>query len=137
EPDDRHFISQRGALLTNLGEVQLAQGKYVEARKAYEAGLQVDEQLGDLRGQAVDLGQLGGLALDQGEYTEAQGRFSTALKFFHALGEPGMEAVAWYNLGRVAQRQKEWTEAERCYREALALDEQRGDLVAASKTCNE
>ncbi len=137
QPDNQGLLRQRGALLTDLGDVLSDQGKYSQAREAYEDALKRDKQLGDLRNQAVNLTQLGTLALLQRDYAEAQSSYREALGHFHELGEPLMEAVAWHQLGRVAEEQKEWVEAERCYRESLAIKERLGNAAGAAMTCNQ
>jgi tetratricopeptide (TPR) repeat protein len=137
QPDHQSFIRQRGFLLVDLGDALVSQGKYSQAREAYESALKVAEQQADLRPQAVGLTQLGSLALEQRDYAEARSRYTEALKRFRALGEPASEAVLWHQLGRVAEEQKEWAEAERCYRESLAIKERLGAWALAATTCNQ
>src|SRR6266567_4174504 len=137
QPDNQGLLRQRSALLTDLGDALSDQGKYSQAREAYEDALKVAEQQDDSRQQAVALGQLGTLALLQRDYAEAQSRYREALGRFHKLGEPASEAVVWHQLGMVAQEQKEWIEAERCYRESLAIKERLGDWALAATTCNQ
>jgi len=127
----------RGTLHSELGEALRAGGQYGEARKAYEAALTIAEELKDLRGQGVDLGQLGALALAEGKLEEALTRYRAALLLFQQLHEPAMEAVAWHQLGRVFQEQRQWDEAERHYREAARIREERGDLAGAAQTWNQ
>ncbi len=134
QPKDQQFIRHRGMLLADMGDVLLDQGKYPQARGAYEEALNVAKQQGDPRPQAVALAQLGSLALEQQSYAEARSRCTEALKLFQALGEPPVEAGTWHDLGIVAQRQKEWAEAERCYRKSLAIYERLGDALGASNT---
>lgn len=137
QPDNQVRLRQRGGLLTNLGDVLSEQGKYSQAREAYEDALRIAKQLNDLRNQAVVLGQLGTLAQIQDDYPEARLRHTQARETFHALGEPPMEAVSWHQLGMVAQEQQEWAEAERCYRESLAIEERLGNAAGAAMTCNQ
>jgi tetratricopeptide (TPR) repeat protein len=126
-----------GAAHSDLADVLRDIGQYGEARKEYEAALEIDRALGDERGAAVDLGQLGTLALRQGDLAEARRRYLDALNAFRAIAEPQMEAVAWHQLGAVAQEAKDWAEAERCYKESLALEERYGDMAGAARTCNQ
>jgi len=137
QPDNQSYIRQRGALLTDLGDVLRDQGKYAQAKEAYEEALKVAEQQGDLRQQGVVQAQLGLLALQQRDYAEAKSRYATALQRFQMLGEPAPEAAVWHQLGMVAQEQKQWAEAERCYRESLAIKEQLGNAADAASTCNQ
>ena len=127
----------RGTLHSDLGEVLRATGRYVEARKSYEAALKIAERLKDLRAQAVDLGQLGTLALAEGKLDEALTRYRAALRLFQKIHEPAMEAAAWHQLGRVFHAQREWNEAYRHYREAARINEERGNLAGAAQAWGE
>ena len=124
----------RGTLRSELGDALRAGGQYGEAKKAYEAALKIAEELKDLRGQGVDLGQLGALALTEGKLEEALTRQQSALRMFQQLHEPDLEAAAWHQLGRVYHEQRQQEEAERHYREAARISEERGHLAAAAQT---
>ncbi len=137
QPDNQNRLRQRGGLLTDLGDALRDQGKYSQAREAYEDALRIDKQLNDSRSQAVALSQLGSLALEQRDYVEARSRYRETLKHFQALGEPASEAVAWHQLGRVAEEQQEWAEAEQSYRESLAIKERLDNAAGAARTCNQ
>ena len=126
--------SLRGTLRSELGDALRAGGQYGDAKKAYEAALKIAEELKDLRGQGVDLGQLGALALAEGKLEEALTRQQAALRLFQQLHEPDLEAAAWHQLGRVYHEQRQWEEAERHYREAARISEERGHLAAAADT---
>jgi tetratricopeptide (TPR) repeat protein len=136
-PEQQGYSRQRGALLTDLGDVLMLQGRYAEARAAYEESLEVIRAINDTRSEGAILGQLGTLALQQRDYADAARRYTEALDLARSLGEPGLQAIWWHQLGMVAQEQRQWDEAERCYREALILDERRGDDAGAAKTCNQ
>jgi tetratricopeptide (TPR) repeat protein len=137
QPESKSYLRLRCLLLTDLADVLTAQGKYSQAREAYEESLEITKQQGDLRQQGVAQVQLGTLALRQRSYAEAQSRYVEALQLFQRLGEPATEAIAWHQLGMVAQHQQALTEAERCYRNALAIKEQLGDAAGAANTCNQ
>jgi tetratricopeptide (TPR) repeat protein len=127
------------------------QGRYAEARAAYEDAEQIAKEQDDTRQQGVVLGQLGTLALRQRDYAEAERSYREALELFRRMGEPAGEAVSWHQLGRVAEEQAQSVaqsggaqhaaplraEAERCYRESLTLEERRGNLAGAAQTCNQ
>ncbi len=110
QPEDESYLRQRGLIQTELADVLTDQGKYSQARRAYEEAFQIDEQQGDLRGQGVDLVQLGTLALQQRDYAEAASRYAKALQLFQQLGEPATEAAVWHQLGRVVEEQQAWAE---------------------------
>ncbi len=127
----------RGALHTDLGDVLTQQGRFDEARAAYETSLEIKREISDPRGVGVSLGQLGTLALQQGDLTEAVRRYQEALALFQRLGEPTVEAQVQHQLGLAFQQARQWEQAERHYREAASLKEQRGDLAGAAQTWNQ
>ncbi len=137
DPEERIFLVLQANIMADLGDVSRKQGQYAHARAAHERSLQIKEQIGDLRGQAVSQGQLGFIALEQGEYEEARQYYQQSLTTFQMLGEPAEEAGKWHQLGRVAQAQQDWSEAERCYRESLVRKEQLADLAGAARTCGQ
>ncbi len=136
QPEDQNYLRERDVTLTDLGDVLTDQGSYAAAQVAYEAGLDIAEQLGDARQQGVVLGQLGALALRQCDYAAARHRYRDALRLSRSLGEPASEAIGWYQLGIVAQEQRDWEEAERCYRASLEIAERHGNAADVADTYN-
>ncbi len=130
QPENESYLREHGIILTDLADVLRDQGKYSQAREAYEEALNVVEQLGDSHNQAVVLSQLGMLALLQRDFAEAKTSSRAALERFRYLGEPTGMATVWHQLGRVAEEQQAWAEAERCYRESLAIKERLGNAAA-------
>lgn len=116
-----------GSLRSELGDAFYAAGQYAAAHKAYASSLQIAEQLGNLRGQGVDLGHLGALALSQGELEEARTHYQQALPLFQQIQEAAIEAHVWYQLGKVFLELQQPIEAERHYREAARLCEATGN----------
>ncbi|WP_437657146.1 CHAT domain-containing protein [Sorangium sp. So ce1182] len=131
------YVRHRGVVLTEVGGVLSEQGKYGEARSAYEDSLEIKKSLNDARGQAVVLGQLGTLAMHEQNYPEAKQRFREAIAFFRNLQEPGAEAVGWHQLGLIFTREENWGEAERCLRQSLTLEEDAGNAAGTAGTCGE
>lgn len=130
----------RSVLLTDKADAFAEQGKYAEARRAYQDGLKVDEELNDLRCQGVILGQLGLLAMrERGKdwFAEAEKNYRAALALFTQLREPASEAVIWHQLGRVYQETGQLSDAERHYRESARIKEECGDLAGAARSWNQ
>ncbi|WP_437504649.1 CHAT domain-containing protein [Sorangium sp. So ce1099] len=135
--EEKMYVRQHGSLFAELGDVLLQQGKYTEARGAYEASLEIDRALNEARGQAVILGQLGTLAMHERNYPEAKQRYREAIAFFKDLQEPVAEAVGWHQLGVIFAREQNWDEAERCLRQSLKLEENAGNAAGAASTCGQ
>ncbi|MCI5193429.1 MAG: tetratricopeptide repeat protein, partial [Candidatus Electrothrix sp. AU1_5] len=119
---------ETGGAWTDLADVLCDQRQYKEAKEAYQAGLELSEELSDKRDIAVSKGQLGTLAYVQGELAEAAEQYQEALALFQRINEPVMEAVAWHQLGLVYQQAEQWEAAEQAYRQAARLKEEQGKL---------
>lgn len=121
-------------LQLDLADAMRDMGDYGEARIAYEAGLAIDTEVGNLRGAAVSNIQLGTLAMRQGNLPEAEQRYREVLTTFQQLNEPALEATAWHQLGMVYQEGKQWNAAEDAYRKSAQIRESLGNLADAANT---
>lgn len=137
EPENQDFMRQHGALLVELGNMQLDQGQYAPAYLSFDDALAISKKLGDQRSQAVIQAQLGALALKQRDLPEAERRYNAGLKIDHELGDIAREAVSWYQLGIVAAARERWDESIRSYKESLTLVEKLENAAAATATCNQ
>ncbi|WP_437723285.1 tetratricopeptide repeat protein [Sorangium sp. So ce861] len=135
--EEEAHVRHRGSLLADLGDVLSEQGKYGEARSAYEDSLKIKKSLNDARGQAVVLAQLANLAIRKQNYLEAKQRYHESIVFFRNVHEPGAEAVGWHLLGVIFEQEGNWDEAERCLRQSLKLREDVGNAAGTASTCGE
>jgi tetratricopeptide (TPR) repeat protein len=163
-PNDQDLLRLRGTLLCDHGDIVRDQGQYAEAKQAYEAALQIAQQINHQRDQAIAHMQLATLALRQSDYAGAINQYQQAGQRFRELGEQAMEAtvchqmgvalaelaltIHGYHLATVGQpaatnlpndegEQQLLAEAENAYRESLKLRELLGDEVAAASTCHQ
>ncbi|BAY09462.1 CHAT domain-containing protein [Calothrix sp. NIES-2098] len=123
-----------GTLQTELADALRDMGDYGEARIAYEAGLVIDKEIGNLSGAAVSNLQLATLAMLQGNLSEAEQRYREALTTCRQLNEPAQEAAAWHQLGIVYEKGKQWDDAEDAYRTSAQIQESLGNLADAAST---
>jgi tetratricopeptide (TPR) repeat protein len=126
-----------GTTYTDLADTFRDMGQYDNARKEYEAALEIDRELGDERGQGVDLGQLGTLAMLQGDLNEARKRYLEALSLFQRMGEDKFVAIALKQLGMLEEEDQKWDKAEEYYKTAMPIQENIGDFPEMAKTCNQ
>lgn len=121
-------------LQTDLADALMLMGDYGEARIAYEAGLAIAKEIGNLSGAAISNIQLGTLAIRQDNLPEAEQRFLKALTTCQQLKEPAPEATAWHQLGIVYEQGKQWDAAEDAYRKSAQIKESLGNLADAANT---
>ena len=117
---------ETGAAWTDMADVLCERRQYDEAKAAYQAGLEIAEELGDTRAMAVSTGQLGTLAYMQGELAEAAERYQEALSWFQSINDSAGEAIGWHQLGIVYQEAEQWEAANDAYRKAAQLKTELG-----------
>lgn len=105
-------------LQVNAGALLARRDRFIEAERLWQASLEVFEQLGDRRGQAVVLGNLAAAASAQGMNERSQALNEQALAIFRDLGLDGPRARTAFNLALVAARQGELNRAEALFAEA-------------------
>lgn len=77
----------RGVLLSEMGDAYRLAGFPEDARKNYQAALEVARTLGDLRGELVQLTHLGAFALASGEAEAGLAHLSTAKRIARNIGQ--------------------------------------------------
>lgn len=98
----------------------VVQGDPLEARRRYEQGLELYQQLGDRRGEARALCGLGIVTSDMGAHDEALRYLQAARAIFETLNDPGGLALVEHYLGFVAMKQGDWANAARLTNAALS-----------------
>ncbi|MFC2140690.1 tetratricopeptide repeat protein, partial [Acidobacteriota bacterium] len=120
--------------LTGRGDCLLFLGRLEEAASAYEEGIKISEELGDLRSVAVKKVQLGTVRRHQKRYDEALNAYDEALKIFEDLGEPTSVAVIWHQMGMVHGEANRFEAAEQAYRQSLAINVQQNDAAGEGRS---
>ncbi|MEM9246908.1 MAG: tetratricopeptide repeat protein, partial [Cyanobacteria bacterium P01_F01_bin.153] len=100
--------------------------------QAQNQALEIQESIGDRRGEATSLRNLGALDRRQGFYRRAIGRQRRALKISRALGDRRGEAGALDALGRLHRILGQFDQAIEFHSQALALDRELGDRQGES-----
>jgi tetratricopeptide (TPR) repeat protein len=117
-------IGDRGAeaiALTNLGLVDLRQGRYPQATGYLREALALHREAGDQAGESRALHNIGIANFEQGGYRQAAGHFQEALTLYRGLGNRVSEARALNNLGLVDTRLGRYQQAVGNLQRALAL----------------
>jgi SagB-type dehydrogenase family enzyme len=102
----------RGTLLSELGNSLRAVGRHADAQEAYQASLEIAEELRDLRGQAIGLTELCALEMAEGRVESARGRYRAAAQLLEQLDDPAVEAAARAQLEALSEREREAWQAE-------------------------
>ena len=128
--------AEQGALYirTNLGILDLDQGRYADARGQFETVLAGRRQLRDLPGTARVLVNLGNVATVQGDHAAATRFFDEALPIIRQTGERRMMAHCLNGLGEVAAGLGRDAEALAAFDQALGLFRQADDRTGEGAT---
>ncbi len=110
-----------GYVLTELGNIALAQSDLVEAQRFYQESYELKEGVGDPQGMAASLNQLGQVSLLNGHPHEAENFHRRSLAHFERVSDPGGRAITLHGLGNAAAAQHEIVEAIDAYRQALLI----------------
>jgi predicted ATPase/class 3 adenylate cyclase len=125
-------VQARGLL--GLARIVEYQGDYGEAKTFSEAGLALQQHLGDSREVAGALRTLGNIAYARSDYRAARNLYEESLVYGRATGDPRFIAASLINLAIVADHQADYARAAALARECLDLfrsvDDRRGTAFA-------
>ncbi|HEV8354550.1 MAG TPA: tetratricopeptide repeat protein [bacterium] len=125
-------VQARGLL--GLARIAEYQGDYSEAKTFSEAGLALQQHLGDSREVAGALRTLGNIAYARSDYSAARTLYEESLTYGRAAGDPRVIAASLINLAIVADHQADYARAAALCRESLDLfrsvDDRRGTAFA-------
>ena len=112
--------------LAALGRVAGQRGRLEEAETYYRQALKIDQEVQDLRGEGVDLGDLGDILVQRGDLAGAQANYERVLAIMQQVGDTGGEGVALYKLALMFEQNDDLDEAEVLHRKSLqfAIDVQ-------------
>ncbi|MCL4858366.1 MAG: tetratricopeptide repeat protein [Caldilineaceae bacterium] len=104
-----------------LASVDVAQGRYGEARSHAQAGYRLTRLTGNEWMMAYMLALLGEVSRGLGEYEEARQYYQQCYFVREAFHDPEGMAVALSHLARIACLQNDYAEAEQRYHRSLAI----------------
>jgi predicted ATPase/class 3 adenylate cyclase len=83
--------------------------------------LEIYEELGDLRNQALTLNNMGTLAQERSEWDEARELYERSLMLFERMGDRTTAGLAKFNIAQILSDQGRFDEAEPLFREVLRV----------------
>jgi CHAT domain-containing protein/tetratricopeptide (TPR) repeat protein len=125
-----------GTILSNVGMVYQAQGRYGEAVMYYQQALAIARQVNNWTGEGTALSNLGAVYQAQGRYGEAVMYYQQALAIARQVNDGAGEAITLSNLGQVYEMQGRYGEALTHYQQALAIARKVGDRSQEGGTLN-
>jgi len=115
-PPDR--LATRLRVLFALGELHANAGATDEARRNFEAALELAWRMRDRRRGARALGKLGDIEQSHGNYDEAAQHLDASLRLFEAIQDHAGVASTCTALGRLYWLRGAFEDAIRCYRKS-------------------
>ena len=111
----------RGFTCLPLGRIAQQAGDYREAREAFEAGLGLFSQVGDVLFRGVLLGYCSSLSYHEGDYAGARSFLAEAIRASRAIGHTRNTAYNLVQLGRLLMYEGEYDSACAAFEQALGL----------------
>ncbi len=96
-------------------------GEHQQSKTYFEQALTIQQQIGDLSGQAMTLTNQGELLRLRGEYQQARQNFEHSLSLLKEHPNDQLNCILLHNMGLIIQHEKDYDEALDYYTEALRL----------------
>lgn len=126
-------------VINQIGSLEMEEGHYEVAQKAFLQALKMYQNTRDLAGVASvrdDLGQLLWHVGAKNAYEEATAQFEQSLALRQELGDDRSVARCLTQLGHMDFLRGYWTEAEKRYRSALEIRRKLGDIRGQAISMN-
>jgi tetratricopeptide (TPR) repeat protein len=111
-----------------LGQLCIARGDFVLAKKYLKKSLDLRDETGDHYGEAVDLCQFGRFYLDKGEYEESRRYFRESLEIFRTIHARSDEGATLSQIALVAIEQRQYDEATALLDQSMSVRREVQDL---------
>ena len=125
-------LSQKSAVLHQVGMLHQDQGEYPQALDFYRRSLKIKEEIGNRAGVSKSLHQIGTLHQQQGEYPQALDFYQRSLKILEEIGDRAGVARSLHQVGMLHQQQGEYPQALDFYKRSLKIKEEIGDRAGVS-----
>jgi len=122
--------------LVNLGITEWRQGRYAEARAAFQQVLAVEGAVNDDQLRATSLNYLGLIHTQMSDYEQARQDYQQALEIYRSSGDRGGEAGCANNLGLLEASLGRYEQAQQCYMQALSISHAIGDRLREGISLN-
>jgi tetratricopeptide (TPR) repeat protein len=129
--------TQQSAIIDCLGRLKANRGEIEEAIALYQQSLAIEEQIGNVKGQAAMLHEMGILKANRGEIEEAIALYQQSLAITEQIGDVQTQAATLHCLGILKANSGEMEEAIAFYQQSLALNEQIGYIQGKAATLHQ
>ncbi|MDY7077556.1 MAG: tetratricopeptide repeat protein, partial [Chloroflexota bacterium] len=116
------------SLRYEMANLCVTRGDLDRALALYQESLQIDEQIGDIQGQAASLHQMAQVYLTQGDLDRALALYQESLQIKEQIGDIKGKAASLSNMAQVYLTRGDLDRALALYQESLQLLEQIGDI---------
>lgn len=117
------FLMRRDEALvsSHVGMIYGRLGEYQQSKSYFEQALTIQQQIGDVAGQAMTLTNQGELLRLRGEYYQARQNFEQSLSLLKEHTDSQLSCILLHNMGLIFQHEKDYDQALYHYTEALRL----------------
>jgi tetratricopeptide (TPR) repeat protein len=95
----------RSGILFNFAELLVQQGEIKRAMSLYQESVEIDEQIGDVKGKAATLSMMAGVIAQQGDVKRALELWNESLTLLEQIGDVKGKAATLANMAWLAAKQ--------------------------------
>ncbi|MEA2045031.1 MAG: tetratricopeptide repeat protein [Euryarchaeota archaeon] len=117
-----------------MASVDMNRGDYDLAREKFQMSLEVNQQIGDERGEAAAWHALASVDMNRGNYDLAQEMYQKALEMRQQIGDKTGVAATWHALATIDVERDNYDLAHERYQKSLEISQQIGDKAGEAAT---
>jgi tetratricopeptide (TPR) repeat protein/serine/threonine protein kinase len=125
--EEREDALIEAARIMELGDIELAESKYAEAKHCYLSALEIFQKHDDRAGEGEAIGNLGTVYQEQGQYNRAFENYTQSIDIAREIGNKRTEGIHLGNLGNVFREQGQHDRAAEHYTQALDIAREIGN----------
>ncbi|MEH2251489.1 tetratricopeptide repeat protein [Nostoc sp.] len=129
-------LQEKAPILNNMALVFTQQGDIARAIALWEQSLEIQQQIGDVKGKATTLNNMALVFADQGDIARAIALWEQDLEISEQIGDVKGKATTLNNMALVFAQQGDIARAIALWEQSLEIKEQIGDVKGKATTLN-
>ncbi len=129
-------LQDKATTLGYMAQVIAEQGDITQAIALWQQSLEIQQQIGDVKGKAATLGSIAQVFRQQGDITQAIALWQQSLEIEQQIGDVEGKATTLNNMAEVFAEQGDITQAIALWQQSLEIEQQIGNVKDKATTLN-
>jgi tetratricopeptide (TPR) repeat protein len=131
-----HDLTRKATILNNMALIITQQGDITRAITLWAQSLEIQEQIGDVKGKAATLNNMAGVIAQRGGISKAIRLWEQSLEICEQIGDFKGKAATLNNMAQLIAQQGDIPKAIRLWEQSLEIKEAIGDVKGKATTLN-